>query len=130
MVGLSIDLPELIPHLKSDLLQRYLLNSMLQGVWDYVFEQTIHTPPGYRHNCSLIASLTNVTTNSSNCIFDMSDPTFLTDLGNYGWNTTNWFAMALGWDQQDWAFTSNSTTTGFLPFFRAMYGAFRQPFNV
>jgi hypothetical protein len=62
-VGVTFDLPELLPLIKDDLFQEYLLNSQLQGNWYSVFEQTVHTPPGYRTNCSLLDTLTNTTTN-------------------------------------------------------------------
>lgn len=62
-VGVTFDLPELLPLLNDELLQEYLLNSQLQGNWYSVFEQTVHTPTGYRYNCSLLDSLTNTTTN-------------------------------------------------------------------
>jgi len=60
----------------------------------------------------------------------MSDPIFVTNLGYYGWNTTNWYGMTVGWDQLGSFFTPNFTSAAFLPFFRALYKAFDQPFNL
>ncbi len=118
--GLSFTLDELLPELDNQLLQRYLLNSNINGDWGLNFEIAIHNPGGYKYNCSHIQSLNPNT--SISCTFDISNETFIKSLGAFNWNVTNFLGMAFGWDNQGANYTdANYTNSTFMPFLLKLY---------
>jgi hypothetical protein len=125
-VGLSMDLGEVRPYLNSLLLQGYLLNSKAFGSWESVFHNTLHNPGGYKYNCTLMNQVANQTLN---CTFDMSNSTFMSNLGGFCWNSTPRYGMSVGWDNQG-ANYKNSTymKNGFVKFAKALRTLAKQSF--
>jgi hypothetical protein len=128
-VGLSMNFDELLPYFNSDLFQNYLLNSNIYGDWYSNFDQSIHMPIGYKFNCSIVQSLTNGT---STCTKDLMNDTLLTNIGNYLWNVTMYYACSIGWDMEDANFTNQDyLKNSFKKFVFDLYPKARyQPFNI
>ena len=70
---------------------------------------TIHTPVGYKYNCSLVEALYPNTT--TNCTYDMDNSSFITTLGDFSWNVTQSFGMNVGIDPQDANYTDTNYMT-------------------
>ena len=51
-IGLSSDLPTMIPLFSNQLFKDYMINSNLYGYWPANFVQAIHSPLGYKYNCT------------------------------------------------------------------------------
>lgn len=74
-IGLSSDLPTMIPLFSNPLFKEYMINSNLYGYWPANFVQTIHSPLGYKYNCSKQDDFSpNVT---YNCTYDLDNDTLI-----------------------------------------------------
>lgn len=128
-VGLSSDFPTIQPYFSSKLFQEYMINSNLYGDWNANFVQTIHTPPGYKYNCSKQAAfLPNAT---YNCTYDLDNDTLIQQIGDFFYITCMYWGSSLGWDMEIANFSSKEYISQvFYSFMVEMSRAAQQPFNV
>lgn len=117
-IGLSMDLPELIPYLNNTLFRDILLNSNMWGSWSDNFMQSIHVPTGYVYNCSIARLIDSNTV----CDFEFGgNSTFAAQVANYMNNVAR-YGISLGWSIQGSNLSSKSYIKSTItPFFFQIY---------
>lgn len=127
-IGLSIEILDVIYNIDNQLLQEYLLNSQAYGSWASNFGLTLHNPIGVKYNCSIADVTANTTLN---CTFDMDNSSFMQSFGDFSWNTSNFYSLAVGWDNEGANFADkNYMENSFDAFRKEFYKTSRQPFEV
>ena len=128
-IGLSSELPTMLPLFANSLFKEYLINSNLYGYWSANFVQAIHSPLGYIYNCTKQDDFSPNTTYA--CVYDIDNDTMLKEMGSFFWDTCNYFGSSVGWDMQLANFSSTDYIREvFYPFMVELRIASRQPFNV
>lgn len=94
-IGLTYDLPDLIPYLNSSLFKGYLRNAEINKDSLYFFWQHIHVPLGYKYGCSS----SYFGGQGVNCTLDISfDYTLLDNLNYFFYDLGQPSSSNLGWD--------------------------------
>lgn len=95
-----------------------MLNSNVFGNWYNNFNIYLHNPGGYTYNCTLMSLIANTTVN---CTFDMSNSTFISNLGSFNWDTLMTYGLAIGWDNVGADYTnSDYMINGFVKFLKSL----------
>lgn len=86
-------------------------------------------PAGYKYNCSLQANISN--NSNISCIKELDNQTFITQLGYYIYNTTNYYGFSFGWDMKDSNFTNPTYLNSiFIKYWKAVIKAADQPIEI